>query len=80
MNARMLPDFPIEAVVIAAVMAAAMGLGPLALAWLWARTFSPGKPGPEKNANYECGLASGGDPGGHQNVHYYLYAIVLPCF
>lgn len=76
----MLSEFPIEAVIIGAIMAAGMGLGPLALAWLWSRTFSPGKPGPEKNANYECGLSSAGDPGGHQNVHYYLYAIVFLVF
>lgn len=73
-------SFPISTVLLTALMAAGMGLGPLLLAWLWARTFSPAKPGPEKNSNYECGLASAGDPGGHQNVHYYLYAIVFLVF
>lgn len=61
-------------------MAVAMGVVPLLLAWLWARTFSPRKPGPEKSANYECGLASSGDPGGQQHVQYYLYAIVFLVF
>lgn len=58
----------------------AMGVVPLFLAHLWARFFAPAKPGPEKTANYECGLASSGDPGGQQSVHYYLYAIVFLVF
>ncbi|MBL9138980.1 MAG: NADH-quinone oxidoreductase subunit A [Verrucomicrobiales bacterium] len=61
-------------------MAIGMGVVPLGLAWLWARFFSPRKPGPEKSSNYECGLASEGDPGGQQNVQYYLYAIVFLVF
>jgi NADH-quinone oxidoreductase subunit A len=40
------------------LMAAAVGFAvtPLALAWVWARCFSPAKPGPSKAATYECGL------------------------
>ncbi len=57
-----------------------MAVVPLLLARLWARFFSPPKPGPIKTSNYECGLASEGDPGGHQTVHYYLYAIVFLVF
>ncbi len=73
-------QFPLEVALTFALMAVAMGLVPLALAALWARCFSPRKPGPEKCANYECGLASSGDPGGYQSVDYYLYAIVFLVF
>lgn len=73
-------EFPLTTVLVFAAMALAMGLVPLGLAWAWAKTYSPRKPGPEKNANYECGLASSGDPGGNQSVDYYLYAIVFLVF
>ena len=43
------------------VIAIAFPLAPLALAWLWAKKFSPAKPGHDKNAIYECGLESKGD-------------------
>jgi len=43
------------------VVALGFGLTPLALAWLWARVFSPAKPNAIKNAIYECGLESRGD-------------------
>lgn len=73
-------DFPEHVVLVFTLMAIAMGVVPLLLARLWAKFISPPKPGPEKSANYECGLASAGDPGGHQSVHYYLYAIVFLVF
>jgi NADH-quinone oxidoreductase subunit A len=73
-------EFPHHVVLTLGVMAVAMGVVPLTLAALWARFFSPKKEGPEKNANYECGLATGGDPGGYQSVDYYLYAIVFLVF
>jgi len=72
--------FPHHVVLTFAGMAVAMGVVPLLLAHLWARFFAPSKPGPEKTSNYECGLASSGDPGGQQSVHYYLYAIVFLVF
>jgi NADH-quinone oxidoreductase subunit A len=56
------------------------GLGPLALAWLWARLYSPNKPGHWKNATYECGLEAKGDPRIQFRVEYYLYAIVFLIF
>ena len=48
---------------IAILMIVALGfaVSPLALAWLWARKFSPRKPGPVKNSTYECGLESKDD-------------------
>ena len=73
-------EFPNHVVLVFAAMAVAFGIGPILLARVWALTFSPQKIGKDKNANYECGLASTGDPGGHQNVHYYLYAIVFLVF
>lgn len=75
-----LPEFPLATVLTLAGMALAMGGVPLLLARLWAVRFSPPKPGVEKNANYECGLASTGEMGNPQSVDYYLYAIVFLVF
>jgi NADH-quinone oxidoreductase subunit A len=60
--------------------ALAFALTPLALAWVWARVFSPRKPGPDKNAIYECGLESKGDAWVQFKSQYYLYAIVFLIF
>ena len=63
------------------IMAAtAFAATPLALAWLWARKFSPPKPGPDKNATYECGLESKGDAWVQFKSEYYLYAIIFLIF
>ena len=64
------------------LMAAAVGfaVAPLVLAWLWARTFSPRKPGSDKNATYECGLESKGDAWVQFKSDYYLYAIIFLIF
>jgi NADH:ubiquinone oxidoreductase subunit 3 (subunit A) len=55
-------------------------LVPLALARLWAKTFSPPKPGLDKNAIYECGLESKGDAWVQFKSEYYLYAIMFLIF
>ena len=55
-------------------------LVPLGAAWLWARVFSPAKPGPDKQAIYECGLESKGDAWVHFKAEYYLYAIIFLIF
>ena len=68
---------PIILLLLAAV---AFALTPLALAWLWARTFSPKKPGHDKNAIYECGLVSKGDAWVQFHSGYYLYAIIFLIF
>jgi NADH:ubiquinone oxidoreductase subunit 3 (subunit A) len=52
-------------------------LTPVALAYVWARVFSPRKPGHDKNAIYECGLESKGDAWIHFKPQYYLYAIIF---
>ena len=53
---------------------------PLWLARLWSRFVSPSKPGPEKNAIYECGLESRGDAWVQFRSEYYIYAIVFLVF
>lgn len=53
---------------------------PIGLAWLWAQTFSPAKPGPIKNSTYECGLVSQGEVWIRFRPEYYLYAILFLVF
>src|ERR1700744_1686692 len=81
---KSLPIAPVEhpwaTIVVLLVAAFVFGGVPLSLAWLWARLFSPRKPGREKNATYECGLESKGDAWIQLNVSYYLYAIVFLIF
>jgi len=67
---------------ITVLLVAAIGFAvtPLFLAWLWAKKFSPQKPGQDKNATYECGLESKGDAWIHFKSEYYLYAIIFLVF
>ena len=67
-------------VIILLVAAIGFALTPLALAWLWAKKFSPKKPGHDKNAIYECGLESKGDAWVQFKSQYYLYAIIFLIF
>jgi len=67
-------------IVILALAAVGFALVPLALAWVWARVFSPRKPGEDKNATYECGLESKGDAWIRFGAAYYLYAIIFLIF
>ena len=60
--------------------AVAFALTPLALAWLWAKKYSPRKPGQDKNATYECGLESKGDAWVQFKSEYYLYGIIFLIF
>ena len=62
------------------VAAGVFALTPLFLAWLWAKNFSPQKPGHDKNAIYECGLESKGDAWVQFRSAYYLYAIMFLIF
>jgi NADH:ubiquinone oxidoreductase subunit 3 (subunit A) len=79
-----LPIAPVEhpwaTIAVLLVAAFVFGAVPLSLAWVWARVFSPPKPGREKNAIYECGLEAKGDAWIQLNVSYYLYAIVFLVF
>jgi NADH:ubiquinone oxidoreductase subunit 3 (subunit A) len=67
---------------IVVLMVAAVGFAcaPLVLARLWAKYFSPNKPGQDKNATYECGLESKGDAWIRFKSEYYLYAIIFLIF
>lgn len=55
-------------------------LVPLALARLWARTFTPGKPGPVKNDTYECGIEPSGSPRIQFRTQYYHYGLLFLIF
>ena len=67
-------------IAVFAVAAVLFALVPLGMARLWARKFSPAKPGPDKNAIYECGLESKGDAWVQFRSEYYLYGIVFLTF
>jgi NADH:ubiquinone oxidoreductase subunit 3 (subunit A) len=71
---------PWPPILVLLVGAIAFGIAPLLLARLWARIFSPAKPGFEKNSIYECGLESKGDAWIQFNASYYLYAIIFLIF
>ena len=75
-----LEDSPYLFLTLYLAAAAGFALVPLGLAWLWARRFSPQKPGADKNAIYECGLESRGDAWVQFKSEYYLYAIVFLIF
>ncbi len=67
-------------VVILMAGAVLFALAPLVFAYVWSKKFSPRKPGPEKNATYECGLESKGDAWIQFKSEYYLYAIIFLIF
>lgn len=63
-----------------ALVALAVPLVLLGVARLWFRRFQPPRPGPAKNAVYECGVAPTGDTRIRFQAHYYLYAILFLIF
>jgi NADH:ubiquinone oxidoreductase subunit 3 (subunit A) len=72
-------DAPFHAyLVLAVLLVFAMAL-PCVLLTL-AYVVSPKKPGPTKQATYECGLEAKGDPWGQFKVQYYLYALAFVIF
>jgi NADH-quinone oxidoreductase subunit A len=71
---------PYLLIVVLMIAALAFALAPLVLAYVWSKKFSPRKPGPEKNATYECGLESKGDAWIQFKSEYYLYAIIFLIF
>ncbi len=71
---------PYSFLTLFAVFGILAGITPLALAWLWAKKFSPRKSGPVKNANYECGLDSKATGWVQFQSEYYLYGIVFLVF
>jgi NADH-quinone oxidoreductase subunit A len=77
----MIVDYnPYLFILILMIAAVAFAVTPLALAWLWAKKFSPPKPGKDKNAIYECGLQSKGDAWVQFKSEYYLYGIIFLIF
>ena len=74
MNSLYLP------VVVLLLAGVAFAMTTLLLARLWAKIFSPRKPGASKNAIYECGMASEGDAWVQFKPGYYLYAILFLIF
>jgi NADH:ubiquinone oxidoreductase subunit 3 (subunit A) len=74
------PDSSYLTILILMGAALLFALTPLLLAWLWARFYSPRKPGPDKNATYECGLESKGDAWIQFKSEYYLYGIIFLIF
>src|ERR1051326_7570545 len=71
---------PYLLILLLMVGAVGFALMPLGLAWIWAKKFSPRKPGPDKNAIYECGLESKGDAWVQFKADYYLYGIIFLIF
>jgi len=71
---------PYLVILVMLVASVLFALTPLAIAWVWAKKFSPQKPGKEKNATYECGLESKGDAWIQFKAEYYLYAIIFLIF
>ena len=59
-----------------AVVAVVFAVAPLVIA----RILVPRKPGSEKQAIFECGLESKGDPWVQFNVQYYIYALAFVIF
>ena len=55
-------------------------VAPLVLAWVWRKFFQPPKPGPAKNATYECGVESLGEAQIQFQSQFYLYAIIFLIF
>jgi len=71
---------PYLLIVVLLVAAVGFAVTPLLLARVWAKLFSPQKPGQDKNAVYECGLESKGDAWVQFKSGYYLYGIIFLIF
>ena len=58
------------------VVALVLGIAPILLAGI----IAPKKPGPSKQAPYECGLESHGEPWVQFRAQYYVYALLFVVF
>jgi NADH:ubiquinone oxidoreductase subunit 3 (subunit A) len=63
-------------IALLAGVAVFLGVAPIVLA----KFIAPKKPGTSKQAPYECGLESQGDPWLAFNVQYYVYALLFVIF
>jgi len=61
---------------ILTLVAVVLAVAPLILA----KFLAPKKPAPSKNAPYECGIESTGDPWVQFRVQYYVYALLFVIF
>ena len=61
---------------VLAAVAIVLGVAPLILA----RFVAPKKPGATKQAAYECGMESSGDPWMQFRAQYYIYALLFVIF
>jgi NADH:ubiquinone oxidoreductase subunit 3 (subunit A) len=76
-----MPEYnPYALILLLLCVALVFAVTPLALAYVWARAFSPQKPGIQKNAIYECGLESKGDAWVQFKAEYYLYGLIFLIF
>jgi NADH:ubiquinone oxidoreductase subunit 3 (subunit A) len=73
-------EHPYLFLAVFALAAVLFALAPIMLARLWAKFFSPQKPGPSKNAIYECGLDAKPTDWVQFKSEYYLYAIIFLVF
>jgi|SRR5215469_11686047 len=71
---------PYLPIIVLAIAAAGFAVAPLLLAWMWSKKFSPRKPGPSKNAAYECGLETKDEALIQFRPEYYLYGIIFLIF
>jgi len=71
---------PYALILLLLCVALVFAVTPLVLAYVWARAFSPQKPGIQKNAIYECGLESKGDAWVQFKAEYYLYGLIFLIF
>jgi len=62
------------------VVAIVFPLVPIGLAKLWSHTFTPAKPGHEKQSSYECGVVPVGSTRIQFKSQYYLYGIIFLIF
>ena len=53
---------------------------PIGMAYGFGKLFSPGKPGNDKNASYECGIEETGTARIQFKAQYYLYGIIFLIF
>ena len=74
----MLPTYAQQYLLIGllAGVAVVLGVAPLLLA----KVVAPKKPGRVKQAPYECGMESQGDPWIQFHVQYYIYALLFVVF
>ncbi len=62
------------------VVAIIFPLVPIGMAYVFAKLFSPAKPGRDKNSSYECGIEEEGTAQIQFRSQYYIYGILFLVF